>query len=419
MISSLPLLAVGFLAAGRASALLQSTGAVRTTRSSALRAAWSNGQAVREYQDFLMGKNQPTPLTEDIPSAIVIPADGVAGPVATMIESLRAPGAEIQDVIISTDGSPPDEIGGNAEYPIYVALTNPDELGAFLDMAKEEGPWRNRLSDMVFFSGGELPRSAPTLSGYPGCVEPYLRGANLARDGTTQVLLNFAMPRANANGRVPSPTDYATKLGPDAMGEEKWTGETAACGKWRQAAALRISCGGVRVRECFYRDWRRAMWERVLHDAVFGLVGSLREDRVSIKEVANYYGEEASDMLWEATSLLRGALAVTITYGFEERIFGLAEAMGESVECEINEELFRRCNGVFCNYKLADDTEVARSGLEKGMRMHSEYIAFARTKRSLIGEKMGGRVILNLGKEAEDAANSPMLQGNLRADGVI
>jgi len=432
---------VVFLTVGSASAFFQPGGAIQTTwltkdwtesllrpsrsTTSALRYSWSNGQAVKEYQNFLEGKDQPAVLTEDVPSCIVVPAVGAAGPIADLIASLRSASAEHPDVIIPTDGIPPKEIGGNTEYPIYVALSNPDQLSDFLDMVMREGPWVSRASDLVLFSGGELPGSAQDLDllGYSGCIEPHLRSRGLARDSTTQVLLNFKFPRASAIGRVMSPQDYATVLGPDAMGNDKWTGETATCGKWRQAASLRLSSGGLHVRECFYRDWRRAMWERVTFDAVFGCIGSIRDDRVSMKDVALYYGEETSDMLWEATGLLRGCLAVTITYGFEERMFGFAEAMGE-VDCGMNEELFRRCNGVFCDYELADATKVPRSGLEKGMRKHSEYVAYASTSKGLIGERSGGRVvlsqrILNIGSKAEVFLTSAMLQGNLRCDGAI
>ena len=64
-------------------------------------------------------------------------------------------------------------------------------------------------------------------------------------------------------------------------------------------------------------------------------------------EVAKFYGEEAEDMLWELSGLLRGSLAVTLTYGFEERLFEVAEQRGGSSVCGLDEGMWTFTNEFF------------------------------------------------------------------------
>jgi len=380
-----------------------------------LSATWSNGQAIREYQDFLSGKAAPV-RRGDVTGAIVVPSVDDENTIAELIVSMKNVGTP--DVLLSAcDGTPPESIDGESEYPIYVALTDPDDLVNFLDSIFEDKnrkeSWAKRLSDLVFFSGG--PFLSPNPDIYFGCVEPILRRRNLARDSTTQILLNCAIFQKGATGRAKPPKDYATCFGTDSYGVDKWTGESAVCGKWKEAAALRLETGGLRVVSGFYRDWRRMMWERTLIDSVFGVVGALREQKTSLADVAKYYGNEVGDILWEMTALLRGCLAVTLLYGFEDRMFELVEAHGEETACNLDFENFRKCCGVFVSYKRADGKDVPASGLSSGSRKHDEYVAYAVNVKGLIeGVELQRNEI-----DAELPAKSAMRQGNLRADGVI
>jgi len=135
-------------------------------------------------------------------------------------------------------------------------------------------------------------------------------------------------------------------------------------------------------------------WERASFDAVFNLVGAIRVEPTTLKDVAMYYEEETSDMLWQVTGSLRGWLAVTLLYGFEERLFGLAEARFSEQQCEISEEMFPY---MFC------------APLDKG-NMLVEYLNYAKDERKLIQ---------NVQLPKCDNTPSSMRQGNLRADGVI
>jgi len=71
------------------------------------------------------------------------------------------------------------------------------------------------------------------------------------------------------------------------------------------------------------------MWERSTFDAAFHVIGVVRSQETSVSQVAEYYADETSDMLWEMSQLLRGWKALTLLYGFEERLFAIAEACGD------------------------------------------------------------------------------------------
>jgi hypothetical protein len=123
------------------------------------------------------------------------------------------------------------------------------------------------------------------------------------------------------------------------------------------------------------------------------LIGAVRTDPTTIKDVALYYGDEASDMLWQVTTVLRGFLAITLLYGFEERIFGFAEQRGSNDICQINDIMypyvfpppFDQCSKI------------------------AEYLNYAKDDCKLITAKV------------PKVSNKPsaMRQGNLRADGVV
>lgn len=78
------------------------------------------------------------------------------------------------------------------------------------------------------------------------------------------------------------------------------------------------------------------MWERAMYDSVFNLVGAVREEKTTLGDVGLYYGEEVSDMMWQISMQLRGMLAVTMTYGFEEWLFGFAEMRGTETQCTLD-----------------------------------------------------------------------------------
>jgi len=195
--------------------------------------------------------------------------------------------------------------------------------------------------------------------------------------------------------------DISVKLGPDSMGQDKLAGECASCGKWKGAIAKRLARNHVRCSTDFYRDWRRKMWERNCLDAVFNLVGSVRREPTTIADVANYYEEEASDMLWEITGGLRSWKAVTLLFGFEERLFGFAETASDQ-QCTIIDEWYPYIwgNKVFTQ-----------------SQKFLEYLHYAKYE-------MGHLQSVDLPpmkEESELDLSSPskLRKGNLRADGVI
>lgn len=240
--------------------------------------------------------------------------------------------------------------------------------------------WKLRSSDFIFCSGGPIC----------GCIEPVLKGAGFARDSMTQLLVSgFTLP-----GPAGKPQDLSCKIGLDASGENKYAGESAVCGKWAGAVKERLERNGIRCKSGFYREWRRLMWEQAAFDAVFNLVGVVRAEPTTIQDVANYYEQEASDMLWQVTSCLRGMLAVTLSYGFEERLFGFAELQYKDVPCRVSDEMYPF---VFC------------APLDQSKKI-AEYLNYSKDERGLLQ---------NSNMPISSTKPSLMRQGNLRADGVI
>ena len=209
----------------------------------------------------------------------------------------------------------------------------------------------------------------------------------------TQVLISGM--RVTPLGRV---EDLAVRLPTDsATGEAKWAGECAACGKWAGAIAQRLERNNVRCRTDFYREWRRKMWERSVYDAVFHLLGSVRSQPTTVEQVANYYDQEVSDMVWEMSQLLRGWKALTLTYGFEERMYGTAESAGKDQPTMLVDEMYPYIwgNSVFLESKV-----------------FIEYLNYAQ-------EEMGLLRGIELPQKSDEDFQSKMRRGNLRADGVI
>ena len=209
----------------------------------------------------------------------------------------------------------------------------------------------------------------------------------------TQVLISGMRP--TPSGRM---EDLSVRLYTDtANGEEKRAGECAACGKWAGAIAERLERNEVRCRTDFYREWRRRMWERSVFDAVFHLLGIVRSQPTTVAQVANYYSEEVSDMVWEMSQLLRGWKALTLTYGFEERLFGVAESVGKEQPCTLISEMYPF---VWGNHVFLES------------KMFVDYLNYAQ-------EEMGLLQGVDLPKKSDDDFRSNMRQGNLRADGVV
>lgn len=158
------------------------------------------------------------------------------------------------------------------------------------------------------------------------------------------------------------------------------------------------------------------MFERSIYDAVFNLLvsiakvsstffithlifekGAVREQPTSLHEVGTYYDEEVSDMVWEFSQLLRGWRALTLTYGFEERLFGIADSSGHEVPTQLPQEMYPYIWG----------NQVFLQSLT-----FTEYLAIAQQDRGLLTG-------IELPQRAVESYQSNMRKGNLRADGVI
>mmetsp|Transcript_58464 Transcript_58464/g.163814 ORF Transcript_58464/g.163814 Transcript_58464/m.163814 type:complete len:390 (+) Transcript_58464:125-1294(+) len=348
----------------------------KTTSSSLSMATWSDAKAVREYQEFLNSGEQEIKLKSDGPSAIIYGAEGAN----ELAESLWAMGMG-DDVVLTPSQDLPSELGGKTEYPIYITLP-PTQLQAFLSNLSDS--YKERWADFVFFSGGL----------YYGNIEDLLKDNGLCRDSMTQAIMT-------GYERMPSGTfrDLSTRLGADAVGEEKWAGECAACGKWNGAIAERLERNAIRCSTDFYRDWRRKMWERTILDCVFNLVGVVRQEPTSLANVAQYYENEVSDMVWQISQQLRGWKAMTLMYGFEERLFGVAENTGAEKPCMLVDELYPFIwgNPVFTEAPMILD-----------------YLWYAKTEVGLLQN-----VDLPPKKGENDVKSNIMREGNFRADGVI
>lgn len=340
-----------------------------------LHATWSDSRAVRDYQDFLNSGRQEVEQAKDQPSVVIH-----NGSDTTLAQCLQETGMG-DDIFLTPDQALPAEINGSSEYPIYITLP-PYQLSSFFDNLLDS--YKERADNFCFFSGGLKY----------GNLEDVLKERGYARDSMTQCLIGSM--QIAANGR---PIDCAINLGPDSYGEAKMAGQVTATGKWAGAIAERLERSQVPCKVEFYREWRRNMWERSFYDAVFPLLGAVRDQPTTVAQVANYYGEEVSDMVWELTQRLRGWRAVTLLYGFEERLFGLAEMRGTEQTCQ----------------PLPDDVMFPYIwGMNVFMecQMVVDYLWFAKTERGFLQT-------VDLPKKSDEDYASHMRKGNLRADGVI
>eukprot|EP00591_Stephanopyxis_turris_P006953 CAMPEP_0195522514 /NCGR_PEP_ID=MMETSP0794_2-20130614/20755_1 /TAXON_ID=515487 /ORGANISM="Stephanopyxis turris, Strain CCMP 815" /LENGTH=395 /DNA_ID=CAMNT_0040652285 /DNA_START=69 /DNA_END=1256 /DNA_ORIENTATION=+ len=350
-----------------------------------LGATWSNGQAIKEYQDFLStGKSGPDETRD---GGSVIMTDGTNPNLAAALVKLGMGDDLVIDIDVTGDSNawpalPTTMSDYGEEYPVYVAVS-PHSLDSLLTKLPEG--YKAKYGDLVFFSGGAAC----------GCIEPILRRRGFCHDYNTQVLVSgMTLPDGNY-----FPLDQSFQIGLDKRGQEKWTGECASCGKWNGAVAERLLRNNIRCKVGFYREWRRLMWERAIFDAVFPLVGAVRDERTTFTDVALYYAEEVAEMLWQISMLLRGTLAITMTYGFEERLFDLAEFKGKETVCVLDPNMYNYTYQMF----------------EKGAPLMAEYLVFAKQSKGLLEGMELPETVLNQKKEE----NPIMRQGNLRADGVV
>ncbi|GMH85339.1 hypothetical protein TL16_g10197 [Triparma laevis f. inornata] len=227
----------------------------------------------------------------------------------------------------------PDEISGHETYPIYI-LTPPDSLQTFASSSpvqklRKMYPPSPRLEDFCFLHyGGRISESI-------------LRGNNLGGSDQTTCLLNLGIKAASSGLRSHNLINGEIVLGVDAMGQKKIAGKSITCGKWagslkdRIETTVKATCGIDEgdnwsvVDLGFYRDVRRILFEYGILSSAFNLIGEVHSKTTSepmtYATVALGYTDECVEMIQELSSCLRGSLAVTMMYGFEERVMELAE----------------------------------------------------------------------------------------------
>jgi len=347
---------------------------------------WSNGQAIQEYKDFLESGKQEIEMKPDGQSIIVTDDTDRLSP---LVKAMVSMGGNDDWVVPFKEGGAsedfPDALGKRTEYPIYVCVSPPNLVNFIKNMPEQ---WKSRSADLVFFSG----------TYECGNIEYVLKKFGFARDSMTQCLIGgFTMPD-NGMGR---PRDISCKIGLDALGEEKWAGECGTCGKWAGAFHERLYKNGIRCRTGFYREWRRWMWERSLYDGALNLVGAVRNEPVNLAEIALYYDKEVSDMGWQFSQQVRGYLAVTVTYGFEERMFGFAEREGHTTVAQLpSKEMYPFIYGL---------------PPFEGSKKVVEYLNYAQRELGLL------EGITGIPQTESFAALPPskMRQGNLRSNGGV
>ena len=353
-----------------------------------LYATWSNGQAIKEYQDFLSSGRSTLDTTEDGPSVIITPDPFNPTPLASALFKM----GDGEDILLSPTDPIPTTLGNRESFPIYICVPNTlldDVIGVNLFSL-----WEDKRDDLVYVTTTK------------GNIEPVLKNFGLPRDATSQLLVGFTVP-TNSNF---FPMDLSVKYGEDSQAMDKFAGESCATGKWRDAIAQRLNNKMIRCKSCFYREWKRDMWEKSAFDAVFNLMGAVIGDGTTIAEVAEFYGDDASEMAWQMSSMLRGSNAIALSYGFEERMFEYAVASCKDTVCTIEPDTWDFVNGVFL--------ETSLKGLSMGFGdpapLHTEYVDLAVNKRGLL---QGKEVIIPGADKIQ--RKSIMREGNLRADGAI
>ena len=351
-----------------------------TTRSTSTRldATWSDSKAVKDYQEFLNSGRQEVERASD--QASVILHDGTER-TAALAACLFETGLG-DDVLLTPNQALPDALQGQTEYPIYITLP-PYALTEFLTNLGDS--YKERNDNFCFFSGG-----------FMGNIEDVLKERGYCRDSMTQIMV--AGLHITPTGR---PQDVSVNLGLDSYGEPKLANQCTATGKWAGAVAERFERSQVTCAVDFYREWRRKMWERSFYDAVFPLLGAVRDQQPTTHaNVAQYYEDEVSDMVWDLSQLLRGWRAVTLLYGFEERLLGTAEIRGAETPCQPLPDA--------AMYPYIWGMNVFQES-----QMVVDYLWYAQTEKGFLqGVQLPPQ-------RADEDYTSHMRKGNLRADGVI
>ena len=235
-------------------------------------------------------------------------------------------------------------------------------------------------------------------------LESHLRKNNVGGSDQTSVLLNL--------GLMPSPSGLHTHnfitsevtTGVDSYGLKKKVGRTIACGKWAGSVKGRVE--GV-VKACtkegeeenwevvdlgFYRDVRRLLFEYTILSSTFNLIGQVHSktsnEALTYADVALGYTDECVEMVQELSSCLRGGLAVTMMFGFEDRIMNLAEyaplwkardAKLPDRETDLDEIAYGNTNGWWFKEMTCATFEKAKAAnvpLPDPLPMHTEYLGF-------------------------------------------
>jgi hypothetical protein len=102
-------------------------------------------------------------------------------------------------------------------------------------------------------------------------------------------------------------------------------------------------------------------------------------------------------MVWDMSQLLRGWKALTLTYGFEERLFGVAESAAGNQQCTLVDKM----------YPFIWGNPVFLESLP-----YTEYLQYAQNEMGLLNN-------IELPQRSDDSYSSNMRKGNLRADGVV
>ncbi|GMH69081.1 hypothetical protein TrST_g3227 [Triparma strigata] len=361
-----------------------------------LDAIWSNEQAVQDYRDFLDNKPSTTDWKPDQPSCFVFVTapnadpDAKRNPQEELLEQMVGGEDEVLRVTIDEDLVFPKEVNGNEEYPIYIAC-DPDLLPSFAGSAPVQAlrkmyPPSPKLEDFVFFHhSGRISESL-------------LRSNNLGSSDQTSALLNLGLKPAMSGGlRSHTFINGEISLGVDAMGQKKIAGKSITCGKWAGSTKSRIETTVKRTAAIdegdnwsvvdlgFYRDVRRVIFEYGIMCSAFNLIGSVHsqtsKEELTYSTVALGYGDECVEMVRELSGCLRGSLAVTMMFGFEERIMEIAERgeLWKMKIASIEDAGWDTTNGWWLNeMSLAqlEKAKKARIPLPDPLEMHSEYLGF-------------------------------------------
>jgi hypothetical protein len=198
--------------------------------------------------------------------------------------------------------------------------------------------------------------------------------------------------------------DMYVSLGVDANGVDKIAGECVACGKWAGSIAQRLQSANVYCRIDFYREWRRKMWERSVYDVTMNIIGAIRDEPTTINAVGQYYTDELADIVWEFSQSLRGYKAITLTYGFEERLIEIATQRGTEQLCQIDPVI---ANGM---YPFTFGNSVFLQS-----KTYLSYLYYGQVEKGLLqGIQLPPAIV-----DDENTPPSAMRQGILRADGVV